>query len=411
MANSKVQLADGTVLMDLTGDTVSPETLVQGATAHDAAGNPITGTANYIPTSEKGVANGVATLGSDGKVPQSQLPSGGDSYTKAETLTAATAALYGLGSSAVPNDILAWLGNYNTYCWRRIQEIQTVQTENITSNIQIVDRQGSISYSSEIDTNLNLVNPTTIYLDATSAGAAMDSASALADLAPCYITGVIAGGNAVYLLPSGSTGSGSSSSTVTGISKSVYMSGSASTTIRAKKVISVTKERSGEWEPAFSTNRNAYPDKGIVGNYYYEFIGIPVSKFLETNAKIATGNYVGTGTSGSSNPNSITFPFAPKLVIISYGWSISSQGSSTNRTSLPWQCGALIDVDALSNAIAVSYENRGQFAISTALSTVTSARGSISTDGKTISWYADDGATPVKQLNANGYSYFWIAIG
>ena len=48
MANSKVQLADGTVLMDLTGDTVSPETLVQGATAHDAAGNAITGTSMNI---------------------------------------------------------------------------------------------------------------------------------------------------------------------------------------------------------------------------------------------------------------------------------------------------------------------------------------------------------------------------
>lgn len=75
MANSKVQLADGTVLMDLTGDTVSPETLVQGATAHDAAGNPITGTGNYIPYAEKGVADGVASLGSDGKVPSGQLPS------------------------------------------------------------------------------------------------------------------------------------------------------------------------------------------------------------------------------------------------------------------------------------------------------------------------------------------------
>lgn len=32
-------------------------------------------TMNYIPTSQKGVANGVASLGSDGKVPTSQLPS------------------------------------------------------------------------------------------------------------------------------------------------------------------------------------------------------------------------------------------------------------------------------------------------------------------------------------------------
>ena len=45
MANSKIQLADGTVLLDLTSDTVSSEVLVAGYTAHNAAGDPITGTA------------------------------------------------------------------------------------------------------------------------------------------------------------------------------------------------------------------------------------------------------------------------------------------------------------------------------------------------------------------------------
>ena len=43
MANNKVQLSDGTVLLDLTGDTVTPETLMSGATAHDAAGERIVG--------------------------------------------------------------------------------------------------------------------------------------------------------------------------------------------------------------------------------------------------------------------------------------------------------------------------------------------------------------------------------
>ena len=43
MANNKVQLSDGTVLLDLTGDTVTPENLLSGATAHNAAGEPISG--------------------------------------------------------------------------------------------------------------------------------------------------------------------------------------------------------------------------------------------------------------------------------------------------------------------------------------------------------------------------------
>ena len=45
MANNKIQLKSGEVLMDLSGDTVTPETLLSGATAHNAAGEPITGTA------------------------------------------------------------------------------------------------------------------------------------------------------------------------------------------------------------------------------------------------------------------------------------------------------------------------------------------------------------------------------
>ena len=45
MPNNKVQLANGTVLIDLTGDTVTPETLIKGATAHDKTGKLIVGTA------------------------------------------------------------------------------------------------------------------------------------------------------------------------------------------------------------------------------------------------------------------------------------------------------------------------------------------------------------------------------
>lgn len=52
MANNKVQLADGSVLIDLTNDTVTANTLKAGYTAHDASGNIITGT---MDTSATGV--------------------------------------------------------------------------------------------------------------------------------------------------------------------------------------------------------------------------------------------------------------------------------------------------------------------------------------------------------------------
>lgn len=50
MANeyvSKVVLSNGTTLMDLTSDTVTPADLLSGVKAHDKSGAPITGTCTY----------------------------------------------------------------------------------------------------------------------------------------------------------------------------------------------------------------------------------------------------------------------------------------------------------------------------------------------------------------------------
>lgn len=50
MANehvSKVVLSNGTILIDLTGDTITAADLLTGVTAHDKSGAPITGTCEY----------------------------------------------------------------------------------------------------------------------------------------------------------------------------------------------------------------------------------------------------------------------------------------------------------------------------------------------------------------------------
>ena len=49
----------------------------------------------------------------------------------------------------------------------------------------------------------------------------------------------------------------------------------------------------------------------VLGN----LISIPVDQ-IKDGVKIAVGSYTGTGTYGSSNPNSLTFAFEPKLVFI-----------------------------------------------------------------------------------------------
>ena len=40
---------------------------------------------------------------------------------------------------------------------------------------------------------------------------------------------------------------------------------------------------------------------------------------IALRVQVATGNYVGTGTYGSGNPNKLTFDFEPQLVIVSEG--------------------------------------------------------------------------------------------
>lgn len=50
MANNKVELANGEVLLDLTQDTVTPEAMLEGITAHNAAGKIIEGLLQVVPS-------------------------------------------------------------------------------------------------------------------------------------------------------------------------------------------------------------------------------------------------------------------------------------------------------------------------------------------------------------------------
>lgn len=109
-------------------------------------------------------------------------------------------------------------------------------------------------------------------------------------------------------------------------------------------------------------------------------------KGLVGGAQIATGSYTGTNTYGSSNPNSLTFEFEPKLV--------------------------LIYVDSASGA-------NGYFSHGVAIkgSTVMWAYGSVAYrcyttwSGKTLSWYCDHpNYSSIGQLNY-GILYRYIAFG
>lgn len=87
MANSKVVLNTGEVLIDLTGDSVTPDKLASGATAHDKAGNQIVGINTFDVDSSEATATAAEvlagkTFAAGGQVKTGEMPNNeGKTYT------------------------------------------------------------------------------------------------------------------------------------------------------------------------------------------------------------------------------------------------------------------------------------------------------------------------------------------
>ncbi len=62
MANSKIVLSSGEVLIDLTGDTVEASKLLKGITAHGKDGEPVTGTCTYDANTQDATATAAEIL-------------------------------------------------------------------------------------------------------------------------------------------------------------------------------------------------------------------------------------------------------------------------------------------------------------------------------------------------------------
>lgn len=115
-----------------------------------------------------------------------------------------------------------------------------------------------------------------------------------------------------------------------------------------------------------------------------------IETLANTKAQIAHGSYTGTGTSGSSNPNSLTFDFAPIIVMIG-----GDQGGSKMFDE-----GDVIYMDMLTT----SYQTNCPPNYSSEYYCSTKK----SEDGKTLYWYT---SSPTYQLNYSGTKYYYIAIG
>lgn len=108
---------------------------------------------------------------------------------------------------------------------------------------------------------------------------------------------------------------------------------------------------------------------------------------IDGRAKIETGSYTGTGTYGSSNPNSLTFGFEPKFVLVGRGWD-----ESANTT---WK-----------SLYAIQGMNACEMGSGTETCIVTLS-------GNTMTWYTNISNSYAKfhQLNNSATTYYYVAIG
>lgn len=133
-----------------------------------------------------------------------------------------------------------------------------------------------------------------------------------------------------------------------------------------------TKQSSGNW---YASKYQTVTSHGKTEpEYTIEYLGK-----LGDKARVQVVSYVGTGTYGSSNPNSLTFDFAPKMVTI-------------------------MDYEALNAAIIMQGQTKYASSI-----TGSNYNGSCNMNGKTLTYHNTRG--PSYQLNSSGAKYLVIAIG
>lgn len=100
--------------------------------------------------------------------------------------------------------------------------------------------------------------------------------------------------------------------------------------------------------------------------------------------RIATGTYTGTGEYGEEHPNTLTFDFAPKLVLIRSGRSILDYGLDL---FFPSQYGTLEKIGSSLGSWDTIYVTWNQ---------------------NTVSWY--NGSDADSQMNQSDNTYYFIAI-
>lgn len=272
-------------------------------------------------------------------------------------------------------DILGYLGTLNMYWWKR-------RTKETIVNFSIPSGSSNYDYRQLNTTYTIAYSPT---LEINSSGKVVLQNPTVYDLDTSNIS------NACYAVR-GNFWSIKNKGAPNPVWTPVYVStpdaqvviNSGNYNVRADNASNhySTTTNWGDWEYVQSTSSSTYPHSGKQDGYEYVFLGSPFQNIIN-GAQIEVGSYTGTGTYGSSNPNSLTFSFSPKLLVIS--------GSSSNQ---------YVGILAKNAGFMISLppEGAGDY-----------TRGvNMSLSENTISWYS---IAPEYQLNLSGVSYQYFAIG
>lgn len=120
------------------------------------------------------------------------------------------------------------------------------------------------------------------------------------------------------------------------------------------------------------------------------------------DVKLAVGSYTGTGTYGPNNPNSLTFDFAPKILMVFR--TDTGTGKANGNLARP-DASVCYFIQNL-NLLTTSYVSGRGFGAQSYMGPF----GKKSSDGKTISWYEDINQAEY-QLNKSGQTYSYVAFG
>ena len=334
--------------------------------------------------------------------PKTKIEQVEGAYSSQQILSNATAAMFGLGDTAVPDEVLSFLGKYAQNIWKR-RTYEVHYDAKLSSGVNQYCLGGgykttdsnTIYYSDEIELDSS---GATVLKNEQSIDVSYSNRNdpVVQSLPGKYIrnakqslpSNASRPNEVLYVDPSatisGSTGDGSTR-------YGVYISAKG-----AKIATAYLRPIVGEWEYVYSANRNAYPDSGISGGYEYKYLGIPFDNAVNA-AEIQPFSYVGTGTYGSGNPNSLTFDKPPKVIILisrymSDGWYSACASEFDNA------------IANLANA-TTSYQKGSVF---TPYYSSKYSYGKVSEDRKTVYWYSQYSAD--YQYNSADCTYSGIAI-